>query len=140
VSRGYVQSIGGYLTDVEEHHNIAKKGYKSIYGLNPRNELVEIVPETLVSMNMWGFTPDLFSLGKELFTEFLLQNGEDLSAEFYIPYVVNRIIKSNKASCKVLSTPDQWFGVTYKEDRENVVTRLSKLIERKIYPSPLFKK
>jgi hypothetical protein len=140
VSRG-ICSVNpeGYLTDVEEHHNIARKN-SSICGLNPRNELVEIAPETLVSMNMWGFTPDLFTLGEELFTEFLLQNGEDLSAEFYIPYVVNRIIKSNKASCKVLSTPDQWFGVTYKEDRENVVNRLSELIEKKIYPSPLFKK
>ncbi|MEA5006553.1 MAG: nucleotidyltransferase [Rikenellaceae bacterium] len=127
------------LTGVEEHHKISREG-DGIYGVNSNGERVSISHSTLVSMNIWGFTPDLFSRNEELFKEFLLTNQENLTAEYYIPYVVNQIVKSGNATCKVLNTKDQWFGVTFKEDREYVVTRLASLSSEGVYPSPLFKK
>ena len=89
-------------------------------------------------MNMWGFTPDLFTSSDQLFIEFLNKNLGDLKSEFYIPYVVNKLISSGEATCKVLETPDKWFGVTFKEDRERVVENLAQLTASGVYPSPLF--
>jgi len=92
----------------------------------------------VVSMNMWGFTPDLFKEGMSLFENFLKENIDELKSEFYIPYVVNKILESGKARCKVLNTPDKWFGVTYKQDKEKVITKIGDLVKKGIYPSPLF--
>ncbi|MCK9628155.1 MAG: sugar phosphate nucleotidyltransferase [Bacteroidales bacterium] len=127
------------LTGVEEHHKISRED-DGIYGVNSKGERVPIPDSTLVSMNIWGFTPDLFSRNEELFKQFLLTNKENITAEYYIPYVVNEIIKYGNATCKVLSTKDQWFGVTFREDREYVVNRLALLSSEGVYPSPLFKK
>lgn len=139
VSRGICTSdSNSYLTSVEEHHKIAIEG-EQVYGINAKGERVLISPTNIVSMNMWGFTPDLFKEGKALFEGFLKENMDKTTAEFYIPYIVNMIIESGKASCTVLNTPDQWFGVTYKEDRDQVVARLANLVKKGVYPSPLFK-
>lgn len=127
------------LTGVEEHHKIAREG-DGIYGMNSKGERVSISQCTLVSMNIWGFTTDLFSRNEELFKEFLVANKENITAEYYIPYVVNEIIRSGNATCKVLNTNDQWFGVTFREDRDFVVNRLASLSAEGVYPSPLFKK
>jgi hypothetical protein len=89
-------------------------------------------------MNMWGFTPDFFSESDKLFIEFLNKNITDLKSEFYIPYVVNKLITQGKASVKVLPTTDKWFGVTFKEDRDTVVESIAKLVDAGTYPTPLF--
>jgi len=139
VSRGLcTMDSNGYLASVEEHHNIAREGDK-IFGTNPNGERVSISQTNLVSMNMWGFTPDLFKEGSRLFEDFLKKNMDELKSEFYIPYVVNMILESGKGRCVVLSTPDQWFGVTYKEDRDTVIMKIGELVRNGIYPSPLFK-
>jgi hypothetical protein len=77
-------------------------------------------------------------MSDQLFIEFLNKNIENLTSEFYIPYVVNKLISSGKATCKLLSTPDKWFGVTFREDRERVVESLSNLVSGGKYPTPLF--
>jgi hypothetical protein len=138
VSRG-VCSVNekGYLTSVEEHHNI-KKENDLILGDNCKGERVIIDSRRPVSMNMWGFTPDLFKEGNALFSEFLKHRGDDLKAEFYIPFIVNELIRTNYATCRVLSTPDKWFGVTYKEDREAVAIKIAQLVKEGAYPTPLF--
>ena len=109
-------------------------------GDNSSGERVEIDKTAPVSMNMWGFTPDYFTMSDQLFIEFLNKNLSNLTSEFYIPYVVNRLISTGKVQCKVLSTPDKWFGVTFREDREMVVESLAKLVAQGKYPTPLFKR
>jgi choline kinase len=143
VSRGICSSNKeSLLTSVEEHHNIIAEergGETKVMGDNSSGERVEIDKMAPVSMNMWGFTSDYFTLSDQLFIEFLNKNIDNLTSEFYIPFVVNRLISTGKANCKVLSTPNKWFGVTFREDRERVVESISKLVSEGKYPTPLFK-
>ena len=97
-------------------------------------------PASLVSMNMWGFTPELFDILEEGFKEFLSNIKEgDVKAEYLIPAVVDQRLKEGKASVTVLKTHDKWFGVTYKEDKASVVNSFKALIDAGVYQSPLYK-
>ncbi|MBP3343354.1 MAG: nucleotidyltransferase [Bacteroidales bacterium] len=126
-----------YLTTVEEHHKVAEKN-GTITGIGMDGESHVLDYNAYASMNMWGFTPDLFKYGKELFIDFLEENSNETKKEFYIPFIVNSLIGNGKASVKVLSSPDKWFGVTYKEDRPAVIEKLKEMTESGLYPSPLF--
>lgn len=99
---------------------------------------VDIKKDNIVSMNIWGFKPTIF---EELENEFKLflnnMDKDDLKSEFYIPSVVDNMIKQNKANVKVLVSNEQWYGVTYKEDKENVCKNISNLMGR-IYPDKLW--
>jgi len=139
VSRGVcVVNEKGHLQNVVERTSIEEKG-GTIYYLNEKNEEVIIQPNTPVSMNMWGFTPDYFDYSVEYFKEFLEENGQKLKSEFYIPLAVNNLIVQNKVTCQVLDTPSKWFGVTYAEDRPQVVLKINELIRKGVYPEKLFK-
>lgn len=139
VSRGVcVVDENGLLQNVVERTHIEEKGGTINY-LNEKNEEVSIPTTTPVSMNMWGFTPDYFDYSKDFFKEFLLENGQKLKSEFYIPLAVNNLIVEKKATCKVLDTPSKWFGVTYAEDRPQVVLKINELIRKGVYPEKLFK-
>ena len=100
----------------------------------------KIEEDTLVSMNMFGFTPDYFERSRELFVEFLSEeaNRENLKSEFYIPMAVNHLIGSGEATLRVLTCDAQWFGVTYKEDKPEVVARIAALIAEGEYPAKLW--
>ena len=93
--------------------------------------------DEVVSMNMWGFTPQLFSQLEKLFSEFLSENIDNLSSEFYIPFAVDSLIQSNIANVEVLETTEKWFGVTYKEDKSYVQSAVCNLIESGEYPSKI---
>lgn len=93
---------------------------------------------TPVSMNMWGFTPDYFELSEIAFADFLSINEDNLKAEFFIPSVVGRLVESGKAKVKLIETPAKWFGVTYAEDRPDVVRKIQTLVASGTYPSKLF--
>lgn len=93
--------------------------------------------DEVVSMNMWGFTPQLFSQLEKLFSEFLSENIDNLSSEFYIPFAVDNLIQSNIATVEVLETTEQWFGVTYKEDKSYVQSAVCNLIKSGEYPSKI---
>ncbi len=108
--------------------------------LDEKGEEVAIPASTPVSMNMWGFTPDYFDYSVDFFREFLAENGQKLKSEFYIPLAVNNLIVQNRITCKVLDTPSKWFGVTYAEDRQQVVLKINELIRKGFYPQQLFKK
>ena len=139
VSRGVcVVDEKGHLQNVVERTSIEEKG-GAIYYLNEKNEEVGLQPNTPVSMNMWGFTPDYFEYSTEYFKEFLAENGQKLKSEFYIPLAVNNLIVQHKVTCKVLDTPSKWFGVTYAEDRPQVVLKINELIRKGTYPEKLFK-
>ncbi|MDD3080008.1 MAG: nucleotidyltransferase [Paludibacter sp.] len=140
VSRGVcVVDENKNLQNVVERTDIEEKGGAIIY-LDEKGEEVSIPAETPVSMNMWGFTPDFFEYSEKAFVEFLKENGDKLKSEFYIPLVVNNLIVAKTATCKVLDTPSKWFGVTYAEDRPQVVLKINELIRKGIYPNQLFKK
>ncbi|MBQ5881525.1 MAG: nucleotidyltransferase [Bacteroidales bacterium] len=108
--------------------------YKDENGEHPIDE------NTTVSMNLFGFTPDFFSKTEELFKEFLANpaNMSNLKSEFFIPLCVNTLINQKRVSLKVLTSEAKWFGVTYKEDKPEVVSKISKLIADGIYPSKLW--
>ena len=141
VSRGIGTSDEtGFLTSVVEHHKIAKAEDGKIYGdNNETGETVQLEPKSLCSMNMWGFTPDYFAKSEAIFTGFLEKNIGELKAEFYIPYVVDCMIKEGTGKTELLSTPSRWFGVTFKEDRPGVVAKFQEFADKGIYPTPLYK-
>ena len=89
-------------------------------------------------MNMWGFTPDYFKYSEARFVEFLKEKSQDLKAEFYIPTMVNELISSGRAKVSVLSTTSKWFGVTYADDREQVVMKINELVRKGEYPAKLW--
>lgn len=100
----------------------------------------ETIPNaSLVSMNMWGFTPDYFAFSEKSFAKFLTERGMEPKSEYYIPTVVDELISNNQATCEVIDTPAKWFGVTYAEDRPQVVLQISKLIREGVYPQQLWK-
>ena len=141
VSRGIGTSDEtGFLTSVVEHHKIATAEDGIIYGdNNETGETVKLEPKSLCSMNMWGFTPDYFAKSEEIFTKFLEKNIGELKSEFYIPYVVDCMIKEGTGKTELLATPSRWFGVTFKEDRPGVVAKFQEFADKGIYPSPLYK-
>lgn len=128
-----------HLTDVVEHHNIAKDGDGVVRGDNSvTGGHVELNANDLCSMNMWCFTPDYFAKSAAIFEAFMEANCNELKKEFYIPYAIDCMIKSGEGKCDVLGTPARWFGVTFKEDRPGVVAKFAELVEKGIYPSPLY--
>lgn len=138
VSRGECQvDVDGYLTSVVERTHIEKID-NGLMRKDDDGNLIPIDANTPVSMNFWGFTPKYFEFGDTLFNEFLEENKTNPKAEFFIPLVVNHIINSNTAKVKVLKSDAQWFGVTYKEDKELVQQEISKLKDQKLYPTHLF--
>ncbi|MBQ0044322.1 MAG: nucleotidyltransferase [Bacteroidales bacterium] len=142
VSRGICSyDAEQHLTDVVEHHNIMVEADGVVRGDNSSNgEHVDLKGKDLCSMNMWGFTPDYFQFSEDLFVKFLEENSQELKKEYYIPYVVDTMIKQGKGRCDVLSTPSRWFGVTFKEDRPGVVAKFQEFADKGIYPTPLYEK
>jgi dTDP-glucose pyrophosphorylase len=99
------------------------------------------IPDTApTSMNFWGFTPDYFQYSEEFFKQFLSdpKNQTNLKSEFFIPLMVDTLIKEGKATCEVLDTTSKWFGVTYPEDRPETVAKLAALHEAGQYPDKMF--
>lgn len=98
-----------------------------------------ITENALVSMNMWGFTPDFVEVLKTEFVEFLnaVEPG-DIKAEFLLPTIVDGLLKKRACSVKVLATPDRWFGFTYAEDKAAVVKEFEKLVEKGVYAERLW--
>ncbi len=140
VSRGVGSADeSGYLTEVVEHHKIAKAEDGVIYGQNSiTGDTVALAPNTLCSMNMWGFTPDYFEKSEKIFKSFLEKNIGELKSEFYIPFVIDSIIKNGEGKCELLKTSSRWFGVTFKEDRPGVVAKFKEFVDNGVYPTPLY--
>lgn len=128
VSRGVCESENGYLTDIIEVTKIKDCQYE-----NENGETVKLDPEHLVSMNMWGLTPDIFDYLEKDFIKFLEENLNEPKKEFFIPLEIGRLIKDGIKKVVVLSTPDRWYGVTYKEDKQSVVDAIAKMTEAGMY-------
>ena len=131
-----------HLVDVVERTEILRQADKgnAICYKDEQGEWIPLAENVPVSMNMWGFTPDYFEYSEAEFKEFLSdpKNMENLKAEFFIPLMVNKLIKSGTATVEVLDTTSVWFGVTYAADREATVERIAKLVADGVYPNKLF--
>ena len=140
VKRGIcTQNEDGYLTNLVES-SIEKKEDKIIATpLDDDKNEFEIKENTLVSMNFFGFTPSIFEYLEEEMKEFFDKNKNNLeNCEFLIPNSVFKRIEENKVSVKVLDTNEKWYGVTYKEDKKDLVDAISKMIKSKKYPKNLW--
>lgn len=130
VARGVCETENGNLTTVTERTKI-----------NSNCEFTEddgatwtsLSPETVVSMNLWGFKPDLFTYIEEGFKNFLDKNIDVPKSEYYLPSVVSELIEKGEKNVKLLVAEDKWYGVTYKEDKETVVNAIAKLFESGMY-------
>ncbi|MFZ2658173.1 MAG: sugar phosphate nucleotidyltransferase [Victivallales bacterium] len=137
VARGVCKSDPtGHLVEVVERTRIEKTADGAKF-TDEKGVMTKLSGNEIASMNMWGFTPSLFGYLDEQFSEFLKNNIGNLKSEFFIPTVVSTLINSKKAKVKVLPSRDQWFGVTYKEDKPVVVENVRKLIGAGVYPGKL---
>lgn len=138
VSRGICESReGGFLNSVVERTEIVRDG-KNIFFMDENRNRVSLREDELVSMNIWGFTPSVFEHLENEFADFIRANAAQLKAELYIPAVVNDLVAQDKASVKILPAVDQWFGVTYKEDKPLAVANIKRLIKKGVYPDNLW--
>lgn len=140
VARGICRlSSEGMLQGVTEMTKLVKVGGVAENREDESNP--DRVPlDARVSMNCWGFTPRLFSELEDRFVKFLSARGTEMKSEWYIPFVVDELIKEGKADCMVLPTDSSWFGVTYRDDKPFVMTAIKKLVEAGEYPATLFSK
>ena len=138
VTRGICNIENGQLTGVTETHDIFKTGTgaESRSGEEPK----ELNVKDLVSMNMWGLTPDFMETLYNGFVEFL--DGlkpEEIKKEYLLPELVDQLIKTGRAQVDVLETKDTWFGVTYQEDKETVMKAFQDLTDKGVYPKGLYR-
>ena len=138
VARGVCELKDGCLETVVERTAIGYNEAGEIVFTDENGVVQKLHPNTPVSMNMWGFTPDYFRYSEQYFVEFLKENLNAPKAEFFIPLVVNEMINSGKASVKVLDTTSKWFGVTYAADRPGVVAKFAELHASGEYPEKMF--
>ena len=139
VTRGLCQEDENKcLASIVEIQKIAKKDGHAVYEDN--GEWKEISDTSLVSMNFWGFTPAIFKDMEEIFAKFLQEHLEEnpLKCEHVIPTAVGTLVAENKCSVKMLSSKDAWFGVTYKEDKPNVMQKIQEMKDAGIYPDQLW--
>ena len=138
VARGICDvAADGTLKGVVEMTKLVKAGETAENRENP-DAPVKVPLDARVSMNCWGFTPQLFDELEDRFARFLAARGTEMKSEWYIPFVVDELIKEGKADCRVLPTDSRWFGVTYREDKPYVVAEIAKLVDSGEYPSKLF--
>lgn len=138
VSRGICEvTPDGRLTRVVERTHIEKKNGAIVAQTESGEQTVP--PETVVSMNFWGFTPALFPHLQEAFVEFLKENAGNVKAELAIPTVIDQLIARGAASVRVVPANARWFGMTYPEDKPYVREGIRALVEAGEYPSPLWK-
>lgn len=141
VARGVCQvDENGYLADIHERTRIEKRGEGAAYTEDDGQTWIEVSPESLVSMNMWGFSNSILQVLKEKFPNFLEENlkKNPQKCEYFLPFVVDELLKEERATVQVLKTEDRWYGVTYQEDKETVVNAIQMLKNQGIYPENLW--
>ena len=141
VSRGVCQTQDGFLETITERTHIEQREEGIAYTEDDGKTWIPLASEAVVSMNMWGFTPGFTAAleadFRRFFREDVPQNPE--KAEFFLPFVVNDLLRQGKAQVTVLSSADKWYGVTYHEDKETVVKAIEAMTKAGTYPSPLWK-
>lgn len=136
VKRGVCHKDGEYLTDITESEVIEENNKLVGTELETGKE-INVDKNTLVSMNMFGFTPKIFELLENNFKEFLLTH-DIMKSEYLIPSELSKYIKEGLIKLRVLETDAKWFGITYKEDKEEFTEEINKLVKKGVYPSKLW--
>lgn len=126
-----------HLTKVTETKNIVKTAEGAAVQAED-GSLVPVAADCPVSMNMWGFTPEIFQVLETGFSDFLANLSDQMKGEYLIPTIVDQLIQEKKANVTVLESKDKWFGVTYKEDKPSVVRSFQELIAAGVYKEKLF--
>ena len=135
VARGICETdAAGNLVGVTERTKLVKSGDHA----HDEESNLDFPLDSRVSMNCWGFSLGLFEELEKRFVKFLAERGTEMKSEWYIPFVVDELIKEGKASCRMLPTDSSWFGVTYREDKPFVVGEIAKLVAQGEYPQKLF--
>ena len=138
VKRGICKSVNGNLSNIEESE-IKKENNKLFATPLGKDDYSEILPDTLVSMNLFGLTKNVFDYLEEGFKEFLETNKNDLtSCEYFIPTILTKYINENKGKMKVIDTNEKWYGLTYKADFQDVFDGINLLVKKGIYPDLLW--
>lgn len=138
VARGICDvAAEGTLRGIEEHTALERAG-DGVRGLAPDGAVRLLSGGEPASMNLWGFRTDLFAHLEERFARFLAARGGEAGAELYLPSVVGELVGEGKATVRVLRSADPWFGVTYREDREEVAAGMRGLIAAGVYPQRLW--
>lgn len=138
VTRGICQIDEAHkLIDIEETYGIEKRGEQAIAVRDGAEIALDL--QSAVSMNMWGFYPEIFDVLEEGFKEFLenIDPESNQKQEYLLPQIVGRLVREQKAQVEVLESPDKWFGVTYQEDKLAAQKSLQELIKKGAYPEKL---
>jgi len=141
VARGICQVDDfGFLRGIEERTEI-KKFQHDVKYREVEETWVSISENTIVSMNAWGLTPSIFNELEKKFSSFLLEKQDEiLKAEYFLPAVIDSLIRENEVKVKVLKSEEKWYGVTYKEDKNIIENAILKFINNGIYPGNLWGK
>ena len=138
VTRGVCEANDeDFMKAVVERTKIVKDG-EQIYFIDDEGGKVFLSGDEPVSMNFWGFTPTIFDHFEQAFMEFIRENAGKTKKELYIPTVVNDLVARGMASVKILPSGDQWFGVTYREDKQVAVEHIRRLVKQGVYPGKLW--
>jgi choline kinase len=139
VTRGLCEEKDGNLSHIVEIQKIALQNDHAVYEDN--GEWKPISDDALVSMNFWGFTPKIFDEMEPIFKDFLSRNiaVNPMKCEHVIPTAMGDLVTEGKVTVKMLSSSDKWFGVTYKEDKPDVVAKIQEKKNQGIYPDVLWK-
>jgi NDP-sugar pyrophosphorylase family protein len=141
VNRGVCKKDSdGYLASIEECKQIGRNADGVISYPGDDGSVHELTPDTPVSMNMWGFYPSYFDFFEKDFDLFFQSFGQELKSEYYIPSLIDSLIRSGERRTQVLECDAEWFGVTYREDKEFVSARLNALLDEGVYPFHLWMK
>jgi NDP-sugar pyrophosphorylase family protein len=141
VSRGICETgEDGCLAGITERRRIEKYGDDARYTEDDGKTWVNISGKMTVSMNTWGFSTDILEALEIEFKDFLKtrMQSDPLKAEFYLPYVVDKMISEDKADVKILKTGEKWYGITYRDDKETVVKAISAMHRNGTYPAKLW--
>ena len=134
VARGVcVADENGILTDITERVKIQRNNGIIQYTEDDGSTWTDLDEDTIVSMNCWGFEKEFLSELKTRFSAFLQKNIVNIKSEYFLPFVVDELISEDKATVTVLRTDDKWYGVTYKEDKEQVVKAIREMTEKGLY-------
>ena len=126
------------LIEVNEREKLARQGEKVEYNIGSEEPNGEVDPKSYVSMNYWGFHPSIFKEIEKGLHNFMKENRNSPTAEYYIPNIVSDKIKAGEIAFAVIPTNDSWFGVTYKKDKQMAIKTLNKHIENGVYPKNLW--
>ncbi len=135
--RGICEKQNGYLTNLIES-SVEKVGDKFIATPLDGRPLMEVKADTLVSMNAFGFTPALFAYLEEAWLKFFNETKDLEKTEFLIPSILEKMIKEDRCTIKVLETSSIWYGITYPEDKERVMQAIQALIDKQEYKEKLW--